>query len=97
MNDGPPYTMPPQTIPPQTLPNWHQQADEEKLRLFLARFPTANDVARFVDEHDKLVENEARRAWLVTSIRTVCLYMAAMAGAIAAYKVLVQAILGAKP
>lgn len=48
--------------------------------------PTAADLGKFLDEHDKLVEEAQRRAWLFGFIKTVALWMTAVAGGLAVIK-----------
>lgn len=74
------------TVPPMEVTDWRRKADDEKLMLFVARFPTAADLGKFLDEHDKLVEEAQRRAWLFSAIKTVALWTTAVAGALAVLK-----------
>ena len=63
--------------------DWRQQADDEKLRAFLARFPSAESLGRFLDEHEALVEEAERRKWLFSFTKAIAMWIAAVAAAIA--------------
>lgn len=73
----------PNTLTPFALPNRRQKMDDEKLMLFLDRFPNAESLGRFLDEHDTLVEEADRRKWLFGFIKNVAMWMTAVAAGIA--------------
>jgi len=80
----------------QTPPDWRKKVDDEKLMLFLARFPSAEALGRFIDEHEKLVEDANRRTWVFSFIKNVALWMTAVAGGLAVLKGYLSDI-GGKP